>query len=102
MFALSSELEGAPLSLLEAMSCGLPVVATDVGGISEIVTDGENGVLVPFGDIDALANKLYALLIDRKLASRLGQQARETILNRHTAEKVVPRYEAIYEKVIQV
>ena len=100
-FALCSELEGAPLSLLEAMSCGLPVVATEVGGIPEIVNNGENGVLVPFGDIDALANKLYVLLTDQTLAARLGKQARETIINRHTAEKVVPQYEAIYEKVLQ-
>jgi N-acetyl-alpha-D-glucosaminyl L-malate synthase BshA len=101
VFALSSELEGAPLSLLEAMSCGLPVVATDVGGISEIVSDGENGVLVPFGDIDAFADKLYAILTDRTLASKLGKHARDTIVNRHTAEKVVPQYEAIYAKVLQ-
>ncbi|MFX0167832.1 MAG: N-acetyl-alpha-D-glucosaminyl L-malate synthase BshA [Candidatus Hodarchaeota archaeon] len=99
-FALSSELEGAPLSLLEAMSCGLPVVATEVGGIPEIVKDGENGLLVPFGDIDALAEKMYVLLTDRILASQLGAQARKTILENHTAEKVVPQYEAIYEGVI--
>jgi glycosyltransferase involved in cell wall biosynthesis len=83
------------------MSCGLPVVATEVGGIPEIVNDGENGVLVPFGDIDALADKLYVLLTDRTLAARLGKQARDTIVNRHTAEKVVPQYEALYEKVLQ-
>ncbi len=100
-FALSSELEGAPLSLLEAMSCGLPVVATAVGGIPEIITDNENGLLVPLGDIDALADKLYAILTDGTLAHRLGKQARHTILERHTAEKVVPQYEKIYQRVIQ-
>ncbi|MFX1319389.1 MAG: N-acetyl-alpha-D-glucosaminyl L-malate synthase BshA [Promethearchaeota archaeon] len=100
-FGLSSELEGAPLSLLEAMSCGLPVVATSVGGIPEIVHDGRNGLLVPFGDIDALADKLYAVLTDSKLAGDLGRSARQTILEHHTAEKVLPQYEAIYEKVLQ-
>ncbi len=100
-FGLSSELEGAPLSLLEAMSCGLPVVATSVGGIPEIVQDGINGLLVPFGDIDALADKLYAVLTDSKLAGDLGRSARQTILKNHTAEKVIPQYEAIYEKVLQ-
>lgn len=101
-FALSSELEGAPLSLLEAMSCGLPVVSTAVGGIPEIIEDGENGLLVPFGDIDAMAEKLYAILTDSILADRLGKQARQTIVEKHTIEKVLPQYEAIYDKVIQV
>ncbi len=100
-FALSSELEGAPLSLLEAMSCGLPVVSTAVGGIPEIIEDGENGLLVPFGDIDAMAEKLYAILTDSTLAGRLGKQARQHIIKHHTVEKVLPQYEAIYEKVIQ-
>jgi glycosyltransferase involved in cell wall biosynthesis len=72
-----------------------------VGGIPEIISDGDNGLLVPFGDIDRLADNLYALLTDRTLASKLGKKARDTIINRHTAEKVVPQYEAIYEKVLQ-
>ncbi len=100
-FALSSELEGAPLSLLEAMSCGLPVVATDVGGISEIIKDGENGLLVPFGDIDALADKLFVLLTDSTLSKRLGERARQTILENHTADKILPQYEAIYKQVLE-
>ncbi|MFW9830990.1 MAG: N-acetyl-alpha-D-glucosaminyl L-malate synthase BshA [Candidatus Thorarchaeota archaeon] len=99
-FALSSELEGAPLSLLEAMSCGLPVVATEVGGIPEIITDSENGLLVPLGDIDAMADKLFVVLTDSMLANRLGKQARQAILERHTVDKVVPQYEAIYERVL--
>ena len=100
VFALSSELEGAPLSLLEAMSCGLPVVSTAVGGIPEIIQDGENGLLVPFGDIDTYADKLYAVLTDSTLAGELGKAARQTILENHTAEKVLPQYEAIYEQVL--
>ncbi|MFX1510735.1 MAG: N-acetyl-alpha-D-glucosaminyl L-malate synthase BshA [Promethearchaeota archaeon] len=100
-FGLSSELEGAPLSLLEAMSCGLPVVATSVGGIPEIIEDGKNGLLVPFGDIDALAEKLYAILTDSNLAGTLGRAARQTILQNHTAEKVLPQYESIYDSILQ-
>ncbi|MFX1563029.1 MAG: N-acetyl-alpha-D-glucosaminyl L-malate synthase BshA [Promethearchaeota archaeon] len=99
-YALCSELEGAPLSLLEAMSCSLPVVATEVGGIPEIIKDGENGLLVPFGDLDALANRLYAILTDDVLSQKLGENARATILSNHTAEKVVPQYEAVYESVV--
>jgi N-acetyl-alpha-D-glucosaminyl L-malate synthase BshA len=100
-FGLSSELEGAPLSLLEAMSCGLPVVATSVGGIPEIIEDGKNGLLVPFGDLDALAEKLFAVLTDSNLAGALGSAARQTILRNHTVEKVLPCYEAIYDAVLQ-
>lgn len=100
-FALTSELEGAPLSLLEAMSSGLPVVATDVGGISEIIEDNLNGLLVPFGDIDILADRLYAILTDDILARRLGKNARKTILANHTIDKVIPQYEAVFERVIQ-
>ncbi len=99
-FGLSSELEGAPLSLLEAMSCGLPVVATSVGGIPEIIEDGKNGLLVSFGDIDALGEKLYAVLTDSNLATSLGRAARQTILQNHTAENVLPRYEAIYDSIL--
>jgi glycosyltransferase involved in cell wall biosynthesis len=99
-FCLSSELEGAPLSLLEAMSCGLPVVTTAVGGIPEIIQDGENGLLVPFGDLDTLADKLYAVLTDSTLAGDLGLAARQTILEKHTADKVLPQYEAIYESIL--
>ncbi len=99
-FVLCSELEGAPLSILEAMSSGLPVVATEVGGIPELITDGKNGLLVPFGDIDALANKLYAVLTDDVLAQSLGEQARKSILANHTAEQVIPRYEEVYETII--
>jgi N-acetyl-alpha-D-glucosaminyl L-malate synthase BshA len=99
-FCLSSELEGAPLSLLEAMSCGLPVVTTAVGGIPEIVQDGKNGLLVPFGDLDTFADKLYAVLTDSTLAGDLGLAARQTILEKHTADKVLPQYETIYESIL--
>jgi N-acetyl-alpha-D-glucosaminyl L-malate synthase BshA len=99
-FVLCSELEGAPLSILEAMSSGLPVVATEVGGVPELITDGENGLLVPFGDIAALANRMYAVLTDDVLATRLGEQARKRILANHTAEQVIPQYEAVYESIL--
>jgi N-acetyl-alpha-D-glucosaminyl L-malate synthase BshA len=100
-FVLCSELEGAPLSLLEAMSTALPCVVTAVGGIPEIIQDRVNGLLTPFGDLDALIEGLYAVLTDDQLARRLGERARASILARHTTEKVVPRYEAVYERVLR-
>jgi glycosyltransferase involved in cell wall biosynthesis len=72
VFVLSSRSEGMPISVLEAMSAGLPVVATDVGGLSEVVVDGTTGFLVPAGDADALASRLHALIVDPDLRTRFG------------------------------
>jgi glycosyltransferase involved in cell wall biosynthesis len=72
VFVLSSRSEGMPISVLEAMAAGLPVVATDVGGLSEVVLDGETGILVPAGDTDAMASRLSALVADADLRQRLG------------------------------
>lgn len=96
VFVLPSHAEGLPMSLLEAMAAGCPVIATDVGGIPDIVSDGVNGLLVPAGDRDALALALHRLLIDRELAARLGGAARETIRRRFTTEHALERLDQIY------
>jgi glycosyltransferase involved in cell wall biosynthesis len=76
VFVLASRSEGLPLSVVEAMAAGLPVVASDVGGLRELVRDGETGVLVPPGDPAALADALRPLLADRELRRRLGSAGR--------------------------
>ena len=96
---LCSETESAPLTLLEGLSSGLPVVATRVGGIPEIVEDGVNGFLVQPKSPEAIAEKILELNADRKLRMRLGAAARKTVLERYTAEKVVGQYLEIYEGV---
>jgi glycosyltransferase involved in cell wall biosynthesis len=96
---LCSETESAPLTLLEGMSCGLPVIATSVGGIPEIVDDGVNGFLVPPKHPEAIAEKILELNANGELRTRLGEAARRTVLERYTADKVVRQYEETYEKV---
>lgn len=76
VFVLSSRSEGLPLSILEAMAAGLPVIASDVGGVPELVADGETGFVVPVGDEDALREALRRLVADSKLRARMGAASR--------------------------
>ena len=80
VFVLSSRSEGFPVSILEAMAAGLPVVASDVGGVGEAVVDGETGFLVPPGDPDALAEALARLVADPLLRQLLGEAGRDRAL----------------------
>jgi glycosyltransferase involved in cell wall biosynthesis len=76
----SGKREGIPVVLMEAMATGLPVVASRLSGIPELVTDGVDGLLVPPGDDEALADALARLADDRALRERLGTAGRETVL----------------------
>jgi L-malate glycosyltransferase len=96
---LCSETESAPLTLLEGMSTGLPMVATRVGGVQEIIEDGKNGLVVPTKHPEELAQAILRLYRDQRLRRRLGEKARKTILERYTAEKVVNQYLETFESV---
>ena len=100
-FVLSSKREGFPMSILEAMAAGLPVIATDVGGIPEVIRDGENGVLVPSQDPDSLANAICRVFDDLNYASELGKKARETIVNRYSLTTITEAYSKIYLSLVR-
>jgi glycosyltransferase involved in cell wall biosynthesis len=85
-----------PMSLLEAMAAGVPVVAAAVGGIPEAVVDGVSGLLVAPGDGASLARQLSRVLTDRALGARLGASARESVRLRHAPERALPALERIY------
>jgi len=97
VLALPSYVEGLPASLLEGMAAGVPVVASSVGGMPEIVADGATGLLAAPGDKGALARHLRRLLLDRALGARIGAAGREAVRARHAAERVVPQLEHIYK-----
>ena len=99
---LSSLSEGSPNALLEAMAAGVPVVATAVGGIPEIVTDGESALLVGVGEVDTMADAIARLLgKDRALALRLLERSQALIRERHTPEARACRLLEIYRFVAQ-
>ncbi len=97
IFALPSKWEGFPLSILEAMRAGLPVVASDVGGVSEAVEDGRTGYLVRRGDVQMLAQKLSALAGDPALRRRMGNLGRQRYEEQFTLKIMLQRTMAVYQ-----
>jgi glycosyltransferase involved in cell wall biosynthesis len=102
VFVLPSLSEGLSIALLEAMSAGKPVLATDVGGNPELVVDGETGFLVPPREAEALAARLLLLLNDKDQARRLGEKGRKRVLQHFTLRAMVSRYQRIYEDCLQM
>jgi N-acetyl-alpha-D-glucosaminyl L-malate synthase BshA len=95
----TSETESFCLSILEAMCFGCPSVSTRVGGIPEVVEDNQSGLLVPFGDVAALAGALEGLIDDKTRRGALGRAAQARARERFSAEVIVPRYEALYRRL---
>jgi glycosyltransferase involved in cell wall biosynthesis len=100
VFVLPSAAEGLPLALLEAMSCGLPVVATAVGGVPEVLAGSGAGVLVPAGDRAALARAVSSLAADVALRGAMGAAARERA-RLYSRDEMVSRYAAVYAEVLR-
>ena len=94
----TSEYESFGLSILETMFYGKPVVAFRVGGIPEVI--GDSVPLYPFGDVTAAAAGLDALVASRDLAHKLGERSRNRALEKFSADRILPQYEAVYRRVI--
>ena len=102
IFAMPSILEGQPLSLVEAMSYGCPIIATTVGGIPELIQDGVNGLLCEPGDPECLAKKICTLIEDFDLRVRLGREARKSYENGpFQATSVCKHFVSIYNDAIR-
>jgi glycosyltransferase involved in cell wall biosynthesis len=97
--ALPSYQDGIPMSLLEAMAAGVPVIASRLGGVTDVVVDGLSGFLVAPGDKATLARTLRRVLLDRDLAARVGAAGRESVRRRHAPERTLQILEGIYRNL---
>ncbi len=98
---LPSELESFGLATLEGMACGVVPVATRVGGVPELITNGEDGFLEPVGDIQAQAARVTALLTDENLHRRMAMAGRWNAAERFCSDKIIPLYEKFYREVVE-
>ncbi|MBI3291677.1 MAG: glycosyltransferase family 4 protein [Elusimicrobia bacterium] len=100
VFVLTSLWEGLPLSLLEAMMSGLPVVCNAVDGVQEVVQNGENGFLVTPHDVASMADRIVQLLTDRPLARRMGEAGRTMVSEQFDVDHMVCQHETLYLKLV--
>jgi len=100
VFVLTSLWEGLPIVVLEAMASQVPVVATHTGGISEVITDGETGFLVPCHDMPSMLKKMQDLLSDSSLKNRVIQSANQCVDEQFETENMVKAHEELYQKLV--
>lgn len=101
IFVLTSDTEGLPITIIEAMAAGKPVVATRVGGVPDVVVDGETGILVPAGDVEQLARALEKMLRDEALRKRMGAAGSRAARERFDIVETVRHYEALYTRLLE-
>jgi glycosyltransferase involved in cell wall biosynthesis len=97
---LPSSNEGTPVSAIEALAAGRPVVATKVGGVPDVVRDGEDGFLVEPGATDELAERLERLARDPDLRARMGERGRERVLPRYAVDRLVADVDQLYRALL--
>ena len=100
VFLLPSELESFGLAALEAEACEVPVVATRIGGIPEVVNEGETGFLSDIGDVEKMSNDVMKFLSDEEMRLDFGKRAREFAVARYGSELIIPQYIDFYEKIL--
>jgi len=100
LLLLPSETESFGLAALEAMACEVPVIATRVGGLPEVVRDGETGFLVSVGDIEAIADRAEEVLSDPAKGRAMGARGREWGVSQFNTDRVIPQYIELYESVL--
>ena len=100
LFVLRSRSEGLPNVLLEAMSCGLPVIASNVGGNLDLIQSGKNGILFEEGNYKQLISAIETILDDKQLREKLGKNARQTIVSNYAMEQVCSTYIDLYYKLL--
>jgi glycosyltransferase involved in cell wall biosynthesis len=100
LVALSSSNEGTPVSLIEALAASTPVLSTDVGGVRDVVRDGETGLLVPAGDIEALADAITRFAEDASLRERLAGAGRDDAFRNYSVERLVDDTDALYRRLL--
>jgi L-malate glycosyltransferase len=100
VFLLPSVQESFGLAALEAMACGVPVVASNVGGLPEVIEHGVTGFLHPPADLAAMAASAVSVLTDASLHRRISTAGRQRVCDRFSADRIVPMYEAYYESVL--
>jgi glycosyltransferase involved in cell wall biosynthesis len=101
LFLLPSAQESFGLAALEAMACELPVVASNVGGLHEVIDHGTSGFLHEPDDLDGMAGSGASLLTDSALHARIAAAGRRTVLQRFCRDRIVPLYEAFYAEVLE-
>lgn len=100
VFLLPSRFEGFPLTVLECLHAGVPVVAYDVGGVAEAIDDGKTGFVVAPGDEEAFVDRVERLVLDPKRRERMNTRAKTVATNRYTAERMVSDYERVYTDIL--
>jgi N-acetyl-alpha-D-glucosaminyl L-malate synthase BshA len=98
---MPSEMESFGLAALEAMACEVPPVASRVGGVPELITHGVDGFLADVGDVETMADHTVRLLQNADLHQQIAQAARQTALTRFCSTLIIPRYEALYRRVLE-
>jgi glycosyltransferase involved in cell wall biosynthesis len=100
VFVLPTLAENLPNGILESMACGTPTVAFDIGGVPDVVRDGNTGHLARAGDAEALANGIAALIDDLELRTRLGRSARDVVEREYSAASETRRFLELYREVV--